>query len=78
MATYPFREELLRNLDKLSPEKQRELLEFARSLIESDGSRKGVPGKSLAAFSGAIAPSDLEKIARAIEEDCEQVDRSAW
>ena len=69
---------LLRNLDKLTPEKQQEVLEFARSLVESDRPRKGIAGKKLVAFSGAIAPSDLEKIARAIEEDCEQVDRSAW
>lgn len=78
MATRSDREELLRHFEKLSPEKQRELLAYARSLTEADAVPKGTPGKDLLVFSGAIGPNDVGKIARAIEEDCEQVDRSAW
>lgn len=72
------REELLRNLEKLSPEKQRELLAYARRLAESTSSFKGTAGKDLVIFAGAIEPGDLAKIAQAIEEDCERVDHSAW
>jgi len=72
------REELLRNLEKLSLEKQQELLAYARRLAESTSSFKGTSGKDLIIFSGAIEPGDLAKIAQAIEEDCERVDHSAW
>jgi hypothetical protein len=78
VATNPLRDELLRNLEKLSPEKQGELVAFARSLTESALPVRGTKGKDLVGFSGAIAPNDLEKIGQAIQEDCEQVDRSAW
>jgi len=78
VATRSDRDELLRNFEKLSPEKQRQLLAYAQSLTESDAVLEGTPGKDLLAFSGAIEPTDVAKIARAIEEDCEQVDRSAW
>lgn len=78
MATRSDRDELLRNFEKLSPEKQRELLAYARSLTEPATLLKGAPGKDLLAFSGAIEPTDVAKIAQAIEEDCERVDHSAW
>lgn len=78
MARSSIRDELLRNLEKLSPQKQRELLAYARSLTESGLPLKGTPGKDLVVFSGAIETNDLAKIARAIEEDCEQVDPGAW
>jgi hypothetical protein len=78
VATPSVRDELLRNLEKLSPEKQRELLAYACSLTESTHPVKGTPGKDLIAFGGLIEPSDLSKIAKVIEEDCEQVDTSAW
>jgi hypothetical protein len=78
MARRSVREELLWNLERLSPEKQRELLDYARSLTEAAIPTNGTPGKDLAVFGGAIETSDLAKIARSIEEDCEQVDRGAW
>jgi hypothetical protein len=71
------RDELLRNFEKLSPEKQRELMAHARSLAESARSVRGTPGKNSVAFSGVIEPTEAAKIAQAIE-DCEQVDRSTW
>lgn len=76
MTTPSERDELLRNFDKLSPLKRREVLAFVRSLTESTPSR-GTPGKNLIVFSGVIEPTELTKIAQAIE-DCEQVERSAW
>ena len=78
MATPSRREELLRNFDRLSPAKQQELLAYACSLSESAPGLKGTPGKELINFGGGIEPDDLARIAQAIEEDCERVDRSAW
>lgn len=78
MARHSVRDELLKSIKKLSPEKQRELLAYASSLTELVLPAKGTPGKDLVVFGGAIEPSDLARIAQAIEEDCEQVDRGAW
>ena len=78
MATRSVRNDLIRSIEKLSPEKQRELLAYACSLADSSIPLKGTPGKSLVTFSGVIEPDDLRKIASTIEEDCENVDPSAW
>jgi hypothetical protein len=72
------RDELLKRLEELSSEKQLELLAYARALAKSAKTLKGTSGKDLVVFSGAVEANALAKIARAIEEDCEQVDRSAW
>jgi hypothetical protein len=78
VAARSIRDELLSNLDKLSPEKQRELLAYACSLVESTPPSPGTLGKELAIFAGAIEANDLGKIAQAIEEDCERVELGAW
>ena len=39
---------------------------------------KGVPGRDLLLFSGAISSGDSRLMAEAIEEDCERIDWSEW
>jgi hypothetical protein len=78
VATHSVRDELIRSLERLSPEKQRELLLYACSLADSSLPLKGTPGENLVTFGGVIEPGDLRKIASTIEEDCENVDPSAW
>ena len=39
---------------------------------------KGVSGKELLSFSGAISNSDATRISKVIEEGCEQVDVNEW
>ena len=78
MATHSIREELLKQLDQLSLDKQRELLAYACSLRESAVPSTGTPGKELVRCGGGIEANDLLKIAQAIEEDCERVDLGAW
>ena len=78
LATHSLREELLKQLAQLSPDKQRELLAYACSLMESPLPAPGTPGTELVRFGGMIEANDLQKIAHAIEEDCERVDLGAW
>ena len=78
MATHSIREELLKQLEQLSLDKQRELLAYACSLMESASPSTGTPGKELVRFGGVIEANDLLKIAQAIEDDCERVDLGAW
>ena len=39
---------------------------------------RGVKGSSLFEFGGTIDRGDLDRISKAIEEDCEQVDLDGW
>ena len=62
--------EILDQLDRLSPENQRRVLEFARSL----STPRGVTVDQLYAFAGSISPEDLKLMQEAIEEGCEQIE----
>jgi hypothetical protein len=64
------RNEIFAQLDKLDERQQRQVLKFARSL-EAPRIR-GVPGKDLLAFAGAIDMSDLQTMQHFIDADCEQ------
>ena len=68
--------DLLKQLEQLGPEEQRQVLDFARRLATCK--RGGTPGESLIRFGGAIDAADLAIIAEAIEEGCEQVNPDEW
>jgi hypothetical protein len=70
MATASIKNEIITHVDRLPSSLQRQVLEFTRSL---DRKRlKGVQGKSLLCFAGAIPLVNLEMMARTIEEGCER------
>lgn len=73
MATASIKENLVAQFDNLPFNQQIRVLNFVKSLIP-----KGVKGKSLTRFEGAIAPDDLELMAKAIEENCEKIDTGEW
>jgi hypothetical protein len=66
------REELLKAMERLSPERQRRVVEFAGALRESWN--LGTPTSALFRFTAAMRPQEAEEIFRSIEEDREQVD----
>lgn len=55
---------------------QWEVLEFARTLINSKV--QGVSGQQLLRFAGTIPIDDLQLMQEAIEQNCEQVDLNEW
>ena len=55
MTDISIRNELIDRIDKLSPELQRSLLDFAKTLVHH-----GSEGKSLLRFEGIIPAEDLE------------------
>ena len=67
------KDSLVAQLEGLSPELQRRVLDFAKSL-----GPKGVEGKSLLRFKGLIPEDDLKMMSTAIEEGCEKVDSNEW
>lgn len=68
--------ELSTCLEQLQVEKQRLVLEFARTLTSP--SPRGVSGPDLLRFAGSIDEADLESMSRAIEDGCERVDVDEW
>jgi hypothetical protein len=67
---------LLELLEVLPYEFQRRVLDFAQALALS--TPKGVPGKQLLHFAGAIPAGDLQMMAQAIEAGCERIDWDKW
>ena len=73
MAILSLKDQLLNEFDKLSPDQQKEILDFAKSLTRP----RGVPARSLRKFAGRISLEDIEKMEEAIE-DCERIDPHEW
>lgn len=76
MATSTITQEIIEQVSKLSPELQRRVLDYARTLEPERV--KGVSGKDLLRFAGTISKEDLQLMAQAIEEGCEQIDMDSW
>lgn len=72
MKTASLKDDLVAQIDKLPYERQLRLLDFTRRLIP-----KGVKGKSLLRFEGAIATDDLQAMSEAVERSCERIDYSS-
>jgi hypothetical protein len=68
--------EILSELDKLGSEQQQQVLDFARTLTKMTS--KGISGQELLSLAGTIELDDLAVMAKAIEDDCEQVHLSEW
>jgi hypothetical protein len=76
MADTTIKEEILNEIDKMTPERQMRVLEFARNL--SNPLPPGVPGKDLLQFGGFLTDEEADAMLQAIEEGCEQVYPSEW
>ncbi len=76
MIAQTLESEIREHLDQLSPTQQRQVLEFARSLVAAQ--IRGVPGKDLLRFAGSIDAEDLNAMKRAIDEGCEKIDLNEW
>lgn len=74
MSERTLQSELLDQLDGLPLEKQRQVLNFARSLAEP----KGRPGNEMLLFGGAIDAEDLSAMTEAIEDGCEHINADEW
>jgi hypothetical protein len=73
MTTKSIKNNLLSQIDKLPYELRLRVLDFVKALIP-----KGVEGKSLLRFEGAISADDLQLMSKAIEESCERIDLNEW
>ena len=76
MLNATVKKEIMDHIGQLDYEHQRRVLDFARALAVTGP--KGVPGKQLLSFAGAIPADDLKEMIQAIEENCEKVDADEW
>ena len=70
------RDEIVKQIDKLSPEMQQQVLRFVASLAAS--MPKGECGAVLRQFSGSLDAVSAQQMIQAIEEEFERVDASEW
>ncbi|MGH9195752.1 MAG: hypothetical protein ACRD1T_08440 [Acidimicrobiia bacterium] len=68
--------EICQQLDRLAPDQQRQVLDFARTLASP--MFPGVSGEVTTRFAGTIPKDDLVIISRAIEAGCERVTPGEW
>ncbi len=73
---YSVREKIINELDKLSQEQQKKILDYVLKLKISK--KKTIKGKDLINFSGTIRKEDLVAMKKAIVDGCEKVDINEW
>ena len=69
-------DDVVKQMAGLPQELQWRVLEFTRSLANS--TPRGVSGKELLRFAGAISIDDTVLMREAIEQGCEQIDAHEW
>jgi hypothetical protein len=70
------KEQILKDLDQLSPEQQRRAAELVHDLISSLPT--GTSGRDLLRFAGTMDSESVSEMMKAIEEGCERVDLDEW
>jgi hypothetical protein len=73
MKITSIKNDLVAQIEKLPYDLQLRVLDFTKSLIP-----KGVKGKNLLRFEGAIPSDDLQVMSQAIQQGCERVDANEW
>jgi hypothetical protein len=68
--------EIARQIERLPPEMQEEVLRFASALASS--ARVGENGAALKQFASSLDPLSAREMVEAIEEGCERVDAGEW
>ncbi len=67
MADTTIKEEILNEIDKMTPERQKRVLDFARMLL--DQANKDSSGKGILSLAGSMTSEEAEEMTRIIEED---------
>jgi hypothetical protein len=69
------KEQILDDLERLSPERQRQAVELIRGLVAEP---VGTPLADLLPFVGTLDAQSAREMEEAIEEACERVDAEGW
>jgi hypothetical protein len=79
MVTASLKEQIISQLDDLTPEQQQQVLDFTQRLRHATPPG-GISGDELweRAHTTGFSSDDLAEIAQAIEEGCERIDWDGW
>jgi hypothetical protein len=75
MTTSALPQQILRDIESLPDDQQRQVWQYVQSLRHETPEKSG---KAVAELAGAISADDLRLMKQAIEEGCEQVDPHGW
>lgn len=75
MSNTEIQAELLKRINQLSEEEQRQVLNFASNLPASS---KKAPAAHFLDLAGTLDSQSAQEMLQAIEEDCERIDANAW
>jgi hypothetical protein len=76
MTHSEIKQRILRQLERLPPDLQLQLLEFAEELAASRP--RGVPGYRFLRFAGVLSQEEAQAMRQAIEAGCERIDLHEW
>ena len=76
MVDEVLQKQLSEQLEQLSPNLQRRVVDFAMALVQSVP--KGTPGDELLRFAGTLDPEDAREMIEAIEAGCERINGDEW
>lgn len=76
MVLPAIKEQILTDLDQLSPELQRRAADLIHGLISP--LPKGASGRDLLRFAGTLDEESAREMREVIEQGCERVDLDAW
>lgn len=77
MTEANIQEELMKELGQLPLDRQRQVLDFARTLARERPPASG-PVRHFLDLAGTLDPEDADEMLRAVEEDCERIDPDGW
>ncbi len=78
MVDPAIKEQILSELDRLSPALQRRALEMVHSLNASSSAASGASLRDLLSIAGTLDKQSAREMREAIEEHCERVDLHEW
>ena len=76
MVNPSVKDQILTDLEQLSPEKQERAAQLVHDLVST--TPKGVSGRELLQFAGILDAQAVLEMTEAIEEGCERVDLDEW
>ncbi len=76
MVVPAIKQQILEDLDQLSPARQRRVAELIRGLVSAPP--RGTAGRDLLRFAGTLDDQSAREMTQAIEEGCERVDIDGW
>ena len=76
MVEAAVKEQILNDLEQLSPDMQARAAQLVHGLVSA--APRGVPGRDLLRFAGAIDAESVREMEEAIEDGCERIDPEEW